>query len=155
MRPLGRSLVVWLQLLLALSFVVLPGCAVTLVPEYDQATEEKLIATYESVNRLYDSLAEADPAARAYEGYSKAWADVATDLRVLAMRQKARPDNEESQKIIDKLLSNWETARALHKKRSSQPEHRDNPYLDSQIELDRTQFEAQFSAAVAAEVFKK
>ena len=155
MRPLVRPLGVWLQLLLALSFVVLPGCAVTLVPEYDQATEEKLIATYESVNRLYDSLAEADPPARTYDGYAKAWADVATDLRVLAMRQKARPDNEESQKIIDTLLANWETARALHKKRSSRPEHRGNPYLDSQIALDRAQFEAQLSAAVAAEVFKK
>jgi type VI protein secretion system component VasF len=144
-----------LRVLVALWAVALSGCAIQLVAEYDKASEEKLIATYERVNRMYDSLAEAAPADRTYAKFSKAWADIATDLRVLALRQKARVSNKESQQIVDKLVENWEQARARHKQRSAEPASRADAYRDSLIALDRAQFEAQFAAAVAAEVFKK
>lgn len=150
----SRSRQPWL-LLVVLWTLLLSGCAVSLVAEYDKASEEKLIATYEKVNRLYDALAEAAPAERGYDKSAKAWADIATDLRVLALRQKARVSNAESQKIVDALVANWEQTRARHKQRSADPERRANAYPDSLIALDRAQFDAQFAAAVAAEVFKK
>lgn len=140
----------WAMLALFLS-----GCAVQWVAEYDEATEERLIATYERVNRFYDSLADTAPAERGYDKFVKGWTDIATDLRVVALRQKARPGNAESQQIIDRLVENWEQTRARHKQRSREPEHRSNPYPDSLIALDRSQLEAQFAAAVVAEVSKR
>lgn len=109
-----RSRQPWLSMLV-LWTLLLSGCAVSLVAEYDKASEERLIATYEKVNRLYDNLAEAAPAERGYDKSARAWADIATDLRVLALRQKARVSNAESQKIVDALVANWEQARARHK----------------------------------------
>lgn len=144
-----------LRLFLALWALVLSGCSVNLVAEYDKASEARLIATYEKVNRMYDALAEAAPAERGYDKFSKTWADIATDLRVVALRQKARVDNKESIEIVDKLVKNWEKTRGEHKARSTDAQHRADPYRATLIELDRAQFEAQFAAAVAAEAFKK
>ncbi|MDZ7652652.1 MAG: hypothetical protein U5L03_08975 [Burkholderiaceae bacterium] len=144
-----------LRLLVALWALALSGCSVNLVAEYDKASEARLIATYEKVSRMYDALAEAAPAERGYDKFAKAWADVATDLRVVALRQKARVDNKESIEIVDKLVKNWDRTRAGHKERSADVQHRADPYRATLIELDRAQFEAQFAAAVAAEAFKK
>jgi hypothetical protein len=140
--------------LLAVAVVLLAGC-VSWVAEYDKATEDRLIATYEKVNRLYDALAQAAPGERTYDKHAKAWADVSTDLRVIALRQQARPNNAEMQKIMEKLIANYERTRAGHKERSDDPKQRANAYRDSALELDRSQLEAQFAAAVKAEVFKK
>jgi len=138
-----------------LALLLLSGCAVQWVAEYDKASEERLIATYERVNRFYDQLADTAPAERAYDKFARAWTDIATDLRVLALRQKARPSNAESQQIIDRLVEHWEQTRASHKQRSREPERRSNPYPDSLIALDRNQLEAQFAAALVAEVSKR
>ena len=146
-RALWWPVVLWMLLL--------SGCAFNLVAEYDKVSEDRLMAAYEKVNQLYDNLAEATPAERGYDKFAKAWADVSTDLRVVALRQKARANNEESIKIVDKLIRNWEKTRGEHKERSADPQQRGDPYRATRIELDRAQFEAQFAAAVAAERFKK
>jgi hypothetical protein len=143
-----------LRLLVALGVALLSGC-VSWVPEYDKATEDRLIAAYEKVSRLYDNLAQAAPADRGYDKHAKAWADVSTDLRVIALRQKARANNQELDQIMDKLIANLERTRSHHKERSEDPKRRADAYRDSLIELDRAQLEAQFAAAVKAEVFKK
>ena len=143
----------WLPL--ALWLFALTGCAVQWVAEYDKVTEERLLSTYEQVNRLYDDIAQTPTAERHYNQFAKGWADVSTSLRVVALRQKARVDNKESHKIVDTLIRHWEQTRARHKAYSDDAAHRKNAYPDSRIELDRKQFEDEFADAVQAEVFKK
>lgn len=143
----------WLfRMLIAFCALMLAGCATHFVAEYDKTTEDRLVAAYEKINRLYDNLAEATAADRSYEKFSTAWAEIATDVRVTAFRQKARGNNEELQKIMDRLLANIEKTRAQHRQRSA---HKNDPYQDSLITLDRAQFEGEFAAAVQAELFKK
>lgn len=144
-----------LRLLVSLWALLLAGCAINLVAEYDKVSEDRLMTAYEKVNRMYDSLADAAPAERGYDKFAKSWADISTDLRVVALRQKARASNAESIEIVDKLIRNWEKTRGEHKERSADPQQRGDPYRATRIELDRAQFEAQFAAAVAAERFKK
>jgi hypothetical protein len=141
-----------LPLLLAWA-LLLAGCNVQWVADYDKASEEGLIATYERIDRLYNSLAQAEPAQRTYDKYSAPWDEIATDLRVLAMRQKARPDNDESRKIVDTLVEHWEKTRDQFKRNTT--EKPTDPYPQSKIDLDRQQFQDSFAAALAAEVFKK
>lgn len=141
--------------LCALLLHLLAGCAMSLVAEHDPASEERLVAVYERVSRHFDALAETAPADRAYAGFAKSWSDIATDLRVIALRQKMRSSNAESQKILDLLVDHWDKTRARHRQRSAQAETRADPYPDSLIALDRAQFEAQFVAAVAAEAAKR
>jgi hypothetical protein len=135
--------------------LLLAGCAVNFVGEYDKETEDRLLGTYERISRFYDDLAEAAPAQRGYEKSARQYADVATDLRVLLLRQRARATNSESEKIVTKILENWERTRERHKRFSADAERRANPYPDSLIALDRQQFEDQFRTAVVAERAKQ
>jgi hypothetical protein len=70
--------------------LLLAGCAVSFVAEYDKATEDRLIGAYERVSRFYGDLAETAPAQRGYDEFGPRFTDVATDLRVLLLRQRAR-----------------------------------------------------------------
>jgi hypothetical protein len=138
------------------------------VADWDKATEDGLLATYRKVDQIYNRLAESAPAVRCYDNYAKDWDDVATDLRVLELRQKARPNNESSQQIMDRLSKKWEAERGAFKKRSAdaactkalgateaRAKENADPYPGSKIVLDREQYEAAFAAALAAESFKK
>lgn len=135
--------------------LLLAGCAVSFVAEYDKATEDRLIGAYERVSRFYDDLAETAPVQRGYDRFAPRYADVATDLRVLLLRQRARASNSESEQIVAKILENWERTRERHKRFSADPERRTNAYPDSLLALDRQQFEDQFRTAVVAERAKK
>jgi hypothetical protein len=135
--------------------LLLAGCAVSFVAEYDKATEDRLLGAYERISRFYDDLAEAMPAQRGHDKFTRQYADVATDLRVLLLRQRARAANSESEKIVTKILENWERTRERHKRFSADAERRANPYPDSLIALDRQQFEDQFRTAVVAERAKQ
>jgi hypothetical protein len=143
--------VVWVATLALL----LAGCTVSFVAEYDKATEDRLLGTYERISRFYDDLAETAPAQRAYDEFTRQYSDVATDLRVLLLHQRARATNSESEQIVAKILENWERTREHHRRFSADAEHRANPYPDSLIALDRQQFEDQFRTAVVAERAKK
>jgi hypothetical protein len=140
--------------LLGLVFL-LQGCAVHLVADYDQQSEDRLIASYEKICRFYDDLSSSAPEARTYEAFKDQYAAIDTDLRVLLLRQKARTTNEESAKIITNILESWQSTRERHQRYSGDQERMRDPYPDSLIRLDRAQFDAHFQAAVTAEQAKK
>lgn len=149
MRPYGA-----IGALLGL-VILLQGCAVHLVADYDQQSEDRLIASYEKICRFYDDLSSTAPQDRSYAAFTEGYAEIDTDLRVLLLRQRGRTKNEESVKIITKILEAWTSTRERHQRYSSEPERADNQYPDSAIRLDRTQFDAHFEAAVVAERAKK
>jgi len=135
--------------------VLLQGCAMRLVADYDKRAEDDLIATYESISRFYDTLAATPAAERQYDPFAPQYAEVATDLRVLILRESARPLNGESAKIVTNILAAWEATRDRHQRYSADPARAANPYPDSLIDLDRTQFDDHFRAAVTGEQAKQ
>jgi hypothetical protein len=135
--------------------ILLQGCAVHLVADYDQQSEDRLITSYEKICRFYDDLSSATPEARAYEGFRERYPEIDTDLRVLLLRQKVRAKNDESVQITAKILEAWEVTRDRHARYSIDPDRANDPYPESLIRFDRAQFDAHFQAAVAAERAKK
>ena len=139
-----------------LGFVVLlHGCAIHMVADHDQKSEDRLIASYEKICRFYDDLTSCAPQARSYAAFTERYAEIETDLRVLLLSQRVRAKNEESVEIITNILDAWTSTRGRHQRYSGEPERADNPYPDSAIHLDRAQFDAHFEAAVVAEQAKK
>jgi hypothetical protein len=56
--------------LLGLAFV-LQGCAVHLVADHDQQSEDRLIASYEKICRFYDDLLSSAPQDRSYTAFTE------------------------------------------------------------------------------------
>jgi hypothetical protein len=144
-----RAFACWL----VLAAVLLAGCTVKYVADYDQASVDKIGAAYERMDKMYESLLRAEPAERTYDKFEAEWSGIATDLRVIALRQKTRADNEESQTVTSDLVETWRVRREAHARRSA--EKPDDAYPDSLIALHRSSLEAAFAAAMAAERFKQ
>lgn len=138
---------------LVLASILLAGCTARWVAEYDQASVDRIGTAYERMDRMYESLIRADPADRTYTTVEAEWSAIATDLRAIALRQKTRADNAESQESADELVSLWDHKRVEHKARSASSPG--DAYRDSLIALDRARLEAAFSAAMSAERFKQ
>ncbi len=133
----------------------LAGCSIKLVSDYDSASIDQLLGTYQEVDQFYDRLAETPSEQRTYEAFQQDWSSISTDLRTFALRQGVRQLNEESASIAEALTKAWERERTLHKGRSADPGQRNDPYPDTRIALDRQQFEDWFYAAMFAEKSKK
>jgi outer membrane murein-binding lipoprotein Lpp len=136
-----------------LSLLLVAGCSIKLVADYDQASIDRLGVAYERMDRVYERLMRTEPAARTYDLFEDEWSAIGTDLRSVALRQKLREQNEESAEIAAELLSAWQSKRDAHRDRSfTQP---NNAYADALIALHRATFEAEFFAAMSAERFKQ
>lgn len=155
-RLRGR-LTPWLGLWWVVLTLLLQGCSLKLVADYDSASVDQLLAAYEKVDHFYDRLAETAPADRTYDAFQSEWSSIATDLRTFALRQRGRDLNEQSEEIADMLVERWEQARFNHRQRqaSDDPARHDDPYPTSVIALDRAQFDDWFYKAISAEKFKQ
>ena len=148
--PRRILLLLWLALLFASG-----GCAVKWIADYDKEVDDRIVAIYEKTSRFFDNLAEKPPAVRTYASFTAIYSDIATNLRVLLLNQRARPGNADAEKQTELLIETWTRMRERHKRYSEVPEHRSNPFPDSLILLDREQFDALFTAAMLAERARK
>ena len=138
---MARGLV-FLGLLLVLASV-LSGCAIKLVADYDEKTEQDVTALSAQVIGFYDQLLEKKSDERTYDAAAATYGDIETKMRVLLLRQQVRPLNQESEKQVGLMLEEWERVRALHKGKQSYP--------DVLIRTHRRNFERYFVAILRAE----
>jgi len=127
--------------------VGLHGCALKLVDDFNVATYEATLNTSKFVDRFYGGLLETETNKRPYRQYSAQYVEIETEIRSLYMRNKARPLNEESTRIIDNILGLWLKYKARHKLR--------NTYSDGNAKLERKRFSKMFISALNAEEAKK
>src|SRR4051812_45025780 len=80
--------------------VALAACKVKLIDAYNKEAEEGLLQAYGKVESLFDALAEAPAADRAYTRYADRYAGILELIRVQELRESARPLNHESFGII-------------------------------------------------------
>lgn len=144
----------WLIALTALCAVLsTSACSIKLVATYDQPTINGLIASYESMDRLYERMNSASPPERTYSNFEKEWSETAQSLRSLAFRQKIRTQNNETTTAIQNLISMWDMLREEH--RTSSTTNALDPYPQDTLVRRRATLEAQFFAVIKSEEFKK
>ncbi|MDG0854902.1 hypothetical protein [Roseateles puraquae] len=136
--------------LLAAGLLLSLLCACTglkLVADHDAEAAKGITETSAEVFAFYDKLidARAEPgsAKLAYAGYAADWGRIETRIRVMEVREAARPLNAESQRIARTILEFWQKYRAAHQKNG------DYPAALAAIHRDR--FQRLFTAALVAE----
>lgn len=142
----------WLRHLLLLALCLgLAACAsVKYVADYDAEAAKAITDTSAQAFAFYDRLieakAKAGKAKLPYAPYAEGWARIETQLRVLQVREDARPLNAESQRIAGTLLEFWRKYRARHQA--------SDDYDAALAPIHRDRFQRLFTAALVAEKAK-
>lgn len=145
------TLGLWRLLWLVVVAVFLSACAgVKLVADYDAEAAKGITETSAEVFSFYDRLIEAKVKAGTgklpYAGAADDWGKIESRIRVLLVREEARPLNSESKRIVAILLEFWQQRRAEHRTRDD--------YVAALVPQHRDQFQKLFTAALVAEKAK-
>ena len=126
--------------------LVMGGCQIKLVADYDQPTYEEILRLGKKVDQFYGALLERPEGQRAYAQFSPQYVEIESDLRSLVTRNQSRPLNKESTKISETILELWQKYKAAHQKNDG--------YKTALANLDRKRFTRLFNAAASAEIAK-
>lgn len=148
LRPRRSLLTAWRLALLGCLLALLGACSgVQLVADRDAEAAKAITDTAAEVFTFYDRLLEAHAQSEAarlpYAAFAADWGRIETRLRVMGVREAARPLNAESQRIAATLLEFWRKYRAAHQKNG------DYPAVLAALHRDR--FQRLFTAAMVAE----
>lgn len=127
--------------------LLLAGCAIKLVADYDQPAFEEILRVAKKVDQFYGGLLERPEGQRPYAQFSAQYVDIESDLRSMVTRNQARPLNQESTKISETILELWQKYKAAHQE--------NNGYKTVLANLHRKRFTRLFNAAASAEEAKK
>jgi hypothetical protein len=143
----------WLRLFAAIALAcVLASCSgIKLVADYDADAAKSITDASAEVFAFYDRLIEAKARARsqklAYSGFNEDWGKIETRIRVLMVREEARPLNSESQRVAGTILEFWQKYREAHRK--------NDDYAAALLPIHRDRFQRLFTAALLAEKAKR
>lgn len=126
--------------------LIASGCGLSLVAQYDAATEEAIFKCAKMVDQFYGDLLEKDEDQRRYADFADRYVTVETEIKALMLRNKVRSLNEDSTKITENILKLWIEAKNQHKTA--------NTYSTANARLDRDRFTRMFAYAVRAEKAK-
>lgn len=119
-----------------------------LVADYDAEAAKGITDTSGLVFAHYDKLIEARAAGPVpYAGSAESWGRIETALRVIVVREQARPLNEDSEAIAQAILGFWQKYRTAHQSA--------NDYAPALLRLHRDRFQRLFAAALRAEKAKQ
>jgi hypothetical protein len=128
-------------------FLMQSGCTYKLVADYNSGLSEETIMVAKKVDYFYANLLNTPDSLRTFDRSSQAYTEIEVDIKSILMRNKIRPLNEESVKIIENTDSLWQKYKTRHKD--------ENTYKDSLLELHRERFARMFMAMFNAEESKK
>lgn len=146
---LSRALTLLATPLLAL---IVSGCAVMWVANYDKESVDRATEISKSVLKLYQDLLATEPGKRtaAVSGPLGArHGDIESQIRLHLLREQARAKNVESTKIAANLLESWQTFTASHRSADS------SKLNDAVLNIERGILERHLRAAFNAEEAKK
>lgn len=127
--------------------LLLCGCAVKFVADYDSKTEDAIFEAAKRVDQFYGKLLDTPETERQYKVFADQYSSIEADLSSLVLRNKVRQYNEDSTEIADKILAFWQKYRGVHKERDT--------YSTGNAELDRDRFTRLFAYLARAEGAKK
>lgn len=135
------------HIVLALLFAVLvSGCTVKYVAEYDAAIKDETVAIAKKVDLFWGNLLDTPSDQRQYENFKILYNEIESDIRSLHMKNEIRPLNELSTKQVQNALELWIEDREMHK--------RENTFSDFLAKRHRQQFVRVFTAIAKGEDVK-
>ncbi|MDH3973139.1 MAG: hypothetical protein OEV42_02560 [Deltaproteobacteria bacterium] len=136
-----------INVLAALFLVLLNGCTVKYVAEYDAGIKEEIVEIAKKVDIFWGELLDRDGDDRKYSSFKSAYNEIEADIRGLVMKNEIRPLNKASTKQVRIALDLWVEDRELHKKKDG--------FSDFQAKRHRKQFNRVFTAMAIGEDLKK
>ena len=130
--------------------LLLEGCRVTLVPDYDDSIAQEILKTAKRVDMFYLDILETtvnENGDRAYIKMVDSYVEIEVELASLLSKNKIRPLNENSIRICEITLELWVKYKEEHKE--------DNELSDGLIKLNRLTFSDLFYAMLVAEKAKE
>lgn len=134
-----------LSILLVL--MLIQGCAIKLVADYDANVALEIIAVSKQVDQFYGKLIETSSSERSYDKFKDKYIEIEVNLRGLIVQNKTRPLNDESISISEITLEKWLKYKSAHKEKNS--------YKDILAKNHRKRFTRLFTAMAVAEEAKK
>ncbi|MFQ5847954.1 MAG: hypothetical protein ACE5IQ_09860 [Candidatus Methylomirabilales bacterium] len=130
--------------------LVVSGCSVKFISDYDEVTDKSATALHKNVERfLLKMEATAGSSAGTYRKNKTFYDEAKVALSSMRMRAKAIPNNRLTVQHIELLEKNIDALRTLHEKRG--PKGLAKPLVDPV----RDALDAQFTAIIKLELAKK
>jgi hypothetical protein len=134
-----------------LCLLVLACAPVQLVADHSSESEKAITDVSASVFVLYDRMIDqklktVPEAPLPYAPYAEDWGRIESQLRLIVMREGARPLNSESTRISESILRMWQKFRKAHRDT--------NDYKLKKLEIDQGHLARNLAAALAAEKAK-
>jgi hypothetical protein len=130
--------------------LILEGCRVTLIPDYDDSISQEILETAKLVDKFYLDMLETkvnENGDRSYDKLVDSYVEIEIELGSLLNKNKIRPLNENSTRICEITLELWVKYKEEHKE--------DNELSDGLIKLNRLTFSDLFYAMLVAEKAKE
>lgn len=132
--------------MLILAILLVSGCRVQYVADYDAQMTDEILVVAKEINLFWDRLLETPATQRDYEQFREDYRRIESDLRNLVLRNEIRPMNELSTTQARNALALWQQDRELH---------RDNDgFSDFEARRHRDQFARIFVAMATGEEAK-
>ncbi len=93
-------------------------CRVHLLPEFDSSILDQIDQTAKQVDKFYLGLSELDPAnihKRSYSSCSESYIEIQSELNSLYIKNKIRPLNKNSLRIVEITRDQWIKYKNEHK----------------------------------------
>ena len=132
--------------------LLVTGCAVSWVGNYDKESVDRTTEISKSVLKLYQDLIATAPDKRAVAvagPLNAAYGNVESQIRLHLLREQARAKNTASTKIAENLLDSWRTFSANHRSTD------EAALSDTELAIERGILERHLRAAFVAEEAKK
>lgn len=137
----------------ALLSVLLGACSgIKLVADYDAEAAKGIAETASAVFAFYDRMISARatpprPPALPHRAFADDWGRIETQIRVMLVREQARPLNSDSEAIAQTILGFWVKYRDRHLS--------SDDYNARLLAIHRDRFQRLFAAALRAEKAKQ
>ena len=132
---------------IGLTLILLNGCGVKLVADYDAASYDSILSTAKQVDTFYVKLLVTPENEREYKKFVGQYITIEVEIRSLIMRSKIHPLNQESTGIAEIILAKWLKYKAAHEKQ--------NTYKSALVQLHWQRFTRLFTAMAIAEEAKR
>ena len=133
--------------LVLLSAVLLTGCSMKLVADYDQMSVTNLEMINKKIDFMYLKMKTLPENQRTYSHFQQNYVDIDVDIRAYERRQQLREQNEESVKQAAILASLWQQDMQAHKQK--------NTLSDFMIKRRQAQYQRLLSSMIEAEMAKQ